>query len=960
LLVGGDPGIGKTALARAVADDARRAGAQVVWSACPPTGAPAYWLWTQVLRDLSEDHPVPAAARRLLGRAGTRQDVDDDVERFELHDAVARALGDAARDRPLVVVLDDLHWADRPSLELLDETARTIGGRQVLLLGTYRELEATDPLIRLAATADGLTLGGLDTDAVVGLVTTITGTAPQAAEAEALRDRTGGNPLFVREIARLVVAQGSGAGRLLRLPDTVAETLGRRLAQLDERCRALLEVVATADDGDPVLLAAVTGHDQATLGSLVDEAVMARVLLPPGQPAHDRPFVHDLFRDAVLAEMDTERRLDLDASIGQALSALSTREQPVPAGRVAAHLVAAASARPETVPAARAWAVRAAEEATSALGHEEAVRWYHEALALVDEPDGELVVALAEAQLRAGDPGAPTTFLDAAVGARAVGDVDVLAQAALGLHRVGARGDHDKQLALLAEAIALVPPGSAVRARLLAAVARDRRHSRWSTADARVAADEAVAEARALGDPRLVAECLLALHDALWEPGSSARRIPVLEQMAAAADEAGDAELAALATVLRAACLIEVNDPRGLAELAHYCGLADGLGHARGRWEALSRRATLALITGATQEAAELAEDARDLGVRIGIPDAVGVHGTLTWPLSLFDGTRGSLGVAAAAIDVVPMRAAFLALGARASGDPDEARRQALTLDIGAVPNSTDLEFAALAADALVAAGPTDTARASYRSLLPYAGTNVLVGGCASYWGPVDLYLGQLASSLGDPAAAREHLTTAASMATALGAPLWADHATRLAEELVLPEVVVPRLAREGGVWTVQWGGASGHLPDSKGLRDLATLIARPATEIAATELMTGQPTSGADPILDEQAKRAYRRRLDDLAGETEGAVADGDAGRAERAQDERDALVAMLASAVGLGGRDRRLGDDAERARKAVTARIRDAIRRIDEVHPELGAHLEATVHTGTWCAYRPLGAAS
>jgi hypothetical protein len=254
-----------------------------------------------------------------------------------------------------------------------------------------------------------------------------------------------------------------------------------------------------------------------------------------------------------------------------------------------------------------------------------------------------------------------------------------------------------------------------------------------------------------------------------------------------------------------------------------------------------------------------------------------------------------------------------------------------------------------------VAAGPTETARASYRSLLPYAGTNVLVGGCASYWGPVDLYLGQLAASLGDPEAALAHLKAAESMATTLGAPLWATHAAALARDIQAREPDRPHLARDGGVWTVQWGGTVGHVPDSKGLRDLDVLMSRPGDEVAATELMTGRPTAGADPILDEQAKRAYRLRLDELDREIDEATLDGDLGRAERAQDERDALIAGLASAVGLGGRDRRLGDDAERARKAVTARIRDAIRRIEEVHPELGAHLDAAVQTGTWCSYRP-----
>ena len=543
--------------------------------------------------------------------------------------------------------------------------------------------------------------------------------------------------------------------------------------------------------------------------------------------------------------------------------------------------------------------------------------------------------------------------MTAADEARTAHDASALAAAALGLHRVGARVNHDEHLVLLNEAIAAVDRGSVERARLLAALARERRHARGSATEARVPAEEAVAEAQALGDPRLVAECLLALHDALWEPGSSATRLPVVEQMAAAAGQADDAELLATATVLRAACLISANDPRGLADLATYTELTDALGHARGRWESMSRRATLALITGALDDSADLAGRARDLGLRMGIPDALGVYATLTWSLARLTGRREAEVAAMPAIDILPMRSAFAAVAAREGGRHDEARRHALAVDVGALTNPTDLEFGALIADALVAAGPTDAARAAYSALLPFAGTNVLVGGCASYWGPVDLYLGELAAGLGDRSAAHDHLRSAERMATALGAPLWAAHATELARGLD-GHGGPPRLVRDGTVWSVEWRGAIGHVPDSKGLRDLAVLLSRPGDDIAATTLMTGRPTAGADPVLDDRAKADYRRRLDELTREIDDAALDGDIARSERAVDEREALVAALTSAVGLGGRDRRLGDDAERARKAVSARIKDAIRRIADVHPDLGAHLVGAVHTGSWCGYR------
>jgi hypothetical protein len=504
-----------------------------------------------------------------------------------------------------------------------------------------------------------------------------------------------------------------------------------------------------------------------------------------------------------------------------------------------------------------------------------------------------------------------------------------------------------------------VPAGSVEQARLLAALARDRRHDHDRAGGARGPAEQAVAIARSHDAHQVLAECLLALHDSIWVPGSARERLPVIEEMARAAAAADAPELLAQATVLRAACLIELNDPRGLAELLDYCRQQEALGHARGRWEATSRRATLALITGATEGAAALAHDAFELGLTMGIPDVHGVHGTLVWPLSLFRGARSDLLEMLVQIEIESYRAAFLAAAHRADGDRAVARAVAENIRWPmALPGTTDLEFAALGADALAAAGPTDAARACYADLQQHAGTNVLVGGCASFWGPVDLYLGELAAALGEPAAAARHLRDAEAMATALGAPLWAAHARRLAggiAETDEPAASRPLLERDGRVWRVRWNGVVAHVADSKGVRDLAVLLANPGQDVAATSLMGGRPLSSAEPVLDDRAKAAYRKRLDQLAEEIDDAVAADDDSRAERAQDERDALVKELSAAVGLGGRDRRLGDDQERARKAVTARIRDAVARISEVHPALGAHLDAAVQTGAQCSYRP-----
>ena len=165
--------------------------------------------------------------------------------------------------------------------------------------------------------------------------------------------------------------------------------------------------------------------------------------------------------------------------------------------------------------------------------------------------------------------------------------------------------------------------------------------------------------------------------------------------------------------------------------------------------------------------------------------------------------------------------------------------------------------------------------------------------------------------------------------------------------------------SRQEDVWTLAFAGSVIRLPDAKGLRDIARLLATPGRDVAATALLGAgtevEAAMGADVLLDEEAIRSYRRRLTSLEAELQAADAAGDEARSAQAQSERDALVAGLSSARGLAGRPRRLGDSGERARKAVTARIRDSLSRIQARHPALGEHLRQSIVTGTYCAYRP-----
>jgi hypothetical protein len=165
-----------------------------------------------------------------------------------------------------------------------------------------------------------------------------------------------------------------------------------------------------------------------------------------------------------------------------------------------------------------------------------------------------------------------------------------------------------------------------------------------------------------------------------------------------------------------------------------------------------------------------------------------------------------------------------------------------------------------------------------------------------------------------------------------------------------------------GETWSLSMAGRTVHVPDSKGLRDLHVLLRAPGKEIPATRLLNpagGETVAtaagmGGDPLLDEEARSSYRIRLSTLDELIAEATQSGDDHKAAEYDREREALLTELRTATGLGGRTRRLGDEAERARKTVTARIRDTLRKLDTSHPQLAAHLRSSVSTGTTCSYR------
>ena len=965
LMISGEAGIGKTAMLAALVSQAGPAPLVLRGLCWEGDGAPPYWPWSQVLQASG----LPAAdlgeAGWLLQRAsGSDEPMSAAAAvdaQFRLFEAVARCLGRLAAGRPVLVVLDDLQWADEPSLRLLGFLARALAAEPIALLGAYRDTEASPELRKIAGQAQQLALAGLTQDGVGELARELAGTPLPPQVTAQLWERSGGNPFFVRELIRLLLAQGSWH-QPVQIPASVAETLGRRLARLSTECVRLLEWAAIAGrDIDVGLLAdgAAAGHEPAAL-SLLEEAREAGVIAGTSLPR----FTHDLYREAIIEGLSSTARTAINLSVGRALQARSG-----PAARVAAHLLAAG---PPARQDALDYSLLAAREATARLGHEDACAYYLRALDIISGRGTsgageriEILLELAAAHERTGRSDlAAQRFGQAADASRAAGDAVGLARAALGTQTLGYRSgaQNAELLDLLREASRRLEEAGgplALWSRVLAAQARTLRHGsdRLPGAEDTQAAQRAAQLAAAANDPSALATAKLAVHDAMWVPGTAAARLPVIAEMLDAAQASGDDDLAAQARLLRAAALLELGDPAGRDELLGYITLAANLGHARGRWGALTRQATFAQLAGRAGESARLGERALELGLAIGEPDAAGCFFTSRTALAAFGVDEPSIDMDPAD-PLWPMFPVFRAWPFAARGEAAAAAAALGDFSVLDITMWTGLEALAAAAVVFAVAGSDAQRSWVYERLRPYAGTHVVVGGCASYHAAVDHHLGALAASLGDTVAAEAHFRAALAMHERLGAAGWA----RLSEQALTGLLAAPatRPANEmrlvNGVRLLCYEGKQAQLPDSKGLGDIATLIEAHGADVHVLTLVGHRlARMGGDPVLDEKAKAAYKARLAGLAGEIEDAENAGRPGRAEALGAERDALVRELAAAAGLGRRDRKLGDEAERARKTVSARVRDALSKIGQAHPELADHLRSSLRMGTLCSYSP-----
>jgi DNA-binding CsgD family transcriptional regulator len=798
VLVTGPAGIGKTTLVEEVAGST----AGVVWGrAIDDEGAPPLWPWQRVLRTVGGvDQALRAAVSEFAGRAMGAEGAA--AARFAIATAVTDFLIASAEPDGLVIVLEDLHWADDASLHLLHHLVRELRRSRVLVLGTARDAgaarwnHALDNLLRQPS-VEVVRLGPLgesDVAAYLGQVWP-RGNGPRAVAA--VHAATGGNPLYLRTVARLLAEDASGGTNAEAVRQLVSSRPELRrlvtstLQPLEPHTRTLLDAAAViGEEIDAGLLRSVTGtpleHVERDLVRAVDAGILVPVLGPPAVLR----FVHALVRDVVYAELDSVAKADWHRRIAQALEPLA-RTYPERSGEVATQWLHVADA--EALRRAAGWARRAADAATSAFAFVDAARFLTMALRALDgagaqaEERAELLLGVARAEYWAGrSTHSIEHCLEAADAAELAGRPDLLAAAALvirGIGRPGRMGGDPRGpavvLALSQRALGLgagLP--AAVRAGLLTQQSlANGELDRWD--EATQAADEALALAESSDDPNALLEATHARAMALDAVCHVAERLRIGARIAELARPLGLPGTEVWGRVMRMNAGYQLGDLNTVDdELNQIAELATASRLPLLRWYDLRFHATRATLGGRFGAARQLSAQARELGERMQEPAAGMLSHAFALSLSALRGDPEEL-LADADDEFGKPSPLQMVRAVRARGLFELGRREeaaAVYEELRTLPAVLKREEPAFASanmllDLTVAFDDAETAQVMYERLRPFAthcgGPGV---GIAFPWGSVSRNLGRLAALLGRHEDAIGHFRDALGANSRLGA----------------------------------------------------------------------------------------------------------------------------------------------------------------------------------------------
>jgi DNA-binding SARP family transcriptional activator len=822
-LVHGEPGIGKSRLADEVAAAAKARGANVLvgrsWEA---GGAPAYWPWMQSLRAYVRRAEAGALRRQLGGDAAEVAQIipelhdlfpgltelerlESDAARFRLFEATSSFLRKAAADRPLALVLDDLHAADEPSLLLLRYVASGLGDSRILIIGTFRDLDPTvqDPLESALAelgrepVTSRIHLSGLS-EGEVGRLAEVTAQtqAPKRLVAD-LYAETEGNPLFVSEIVRLLAAEGRlGDDRLggIPIPETIREAIGQRLRRLSGECRRVLSLgsVFGREFGLVALerVADYTGIDR--LLSVLDEAITARVVEEIPASFGRLRFGHALTRDTLYDEIPSTHRARLHRRVAEVLETLYTGNPEPHLAELTHHFALAVPAAPPDK--AIEYARRAGDRALDQLAYEEAARLYEMALAVADrstagdeEARCELLLALGEAEAAGNRPAAKKAFLAAADAARRLSLPNELARAAVGYggRIMYIRAGSDRRLVpLLEEGLAALPEGDLqLRVRLLARLAGALRDEPSRERRDRLSL-EAVEVARHAQDPVALAYALDGRAAAIMAEDTLDECLALGTELRDLAERVGNPERVVQGHWHRIIVHVMTgNMGEADADLEAVSHLVHELGQPVQHWQLSAARAMFALAAGQLAAAEEWIDQAFAIGERAQPEMAIAVYGLQQ--LTLRDFTGGLDDIASpldALVAEYPARPVFRcasgyldAMLGRAA-NAKRALDELVADDCAALPFDMERLYGmSLLAETCALLDDAGSAPVLYGLLHPWAGFNA-ADHPEGIRGSVSRYLGLLAMAMKNWDDAEGHFEDGLAMNERMGWRPWLAH----------------------------------------------------------------------------------------------------------------------------------------------------------------------------------------
>jgi hypothetical protein len=795
------------------------------------------------------------------------------------------------------------------------------------------------------------------------------------------------------------------------VPPTLRTVLQRRIEQLSPATREIMQLASVIGrDFAPTRIAAAFARSPDAIHAAIDEAEAASIIVAIGDGT--LRFRHILLREVLHGALEPATSQVLHFELARHLATYGVDRIAIPWSEIAHHYFAAGDRGHEHAIDALE---HAAHQAIATAAFAEAIASYRTALQIVDlaprrdaRRRAELMIGLGHAQLHGGDrQTGRDTCLAAAALARELAAPELLVDAALELGSVLTFATVDPVLvALLEEALqGLGSEHDRLRARVMSRLAAAKQPAANPRGPIELAL-EAVALARKTADQRTLLATLGSASSTMIDNTDPVERLPIDREHVTLATALGDRPEQLRGQLRLALDCFELGDATGAHAAAEAVRtIAERLAHPFYGWRGAAIDATVALWEGRFSDAERFTTCAQRLGEEGGDPNAFAaivmqrtrlarligdrsaIRAGVTQMLQLFTGTPVAEGL-------VRLAAAGQALQLSSSstaqiGDVELALRDRSSMEAGAelVRAAADRSLAArllrvVTADRGVCVtsgivgltwdGPLARSRALLERTLGRDDDSItsmdaavalcreLSGRPMLAWTAHELatYLLERAGA-GDRARARVLLDEAESIARELGMSSVLERVHATTKPAAVPQVTAKlSLERNGDAWTVTYGATSLQLRDGKGVRFLARLVAEPKRELHALDLADAHETvdaGDAGALLDPRAREQYRERVHTLEETLAEAEARNDAGAAERAATELEALQSELARAFGLGGRERRAGAAAERARVNVQRRLRAVIEQIAAHDVALGRHLERSLRTGVFCSYEP-----